>query len=82
MKPVRLFCYMFLLAQVVDLTVHNVQSVFNSIPIILNLLANRNIALIYSVTICEQKAKDCARSGSFQHKLQHHCFQLDVCRLS
>ena len=50
MKPVRLFCYMFLLA-FVDLTVHNVQSVFNSIPIILNLLTNRNIALIYSLTI-------------------------------
>ena len=49
---------------------------FNSIPIILNLLTNRNIALIYSVTICEQKTKDCARSGSFQHKLQHRCFQL------
>ena len=50
---------------------------FNSIPIILKLLTNRNIALIYSVIICEQKTKDCARSGSFQHKLQHHkCFQL------
>ena len=81
MKPVRLFCYMFLLA-FVDLTVHNVQSVFNSVPIILNSLANRNIAMIYSLTICEQKTKDCARSGSFQHKLQRHCFQLDVCRLS
>ena len=32
--------------------------------------------IIYSVTICEQKTKDCAQSGSFQHKLQHHCFQL------
>ena len=49
---------------------------FNSIPIILKLLTNRNIALIYSVIICEQKTKDCARSGSFQHNLQHHCFQL------
>ena len=49
---------------------------FNSIPIILNLLTNRDIALIYSVIICEQKTKDCARSGSFQQKLQHHCFQL------
>ena len=50
---------------------------FNSIPIILNLLTKRNIALIYSVTIiCEQKTKDCAWSGSFQHKLQHRCFQL------
>ena len=49
---------------------------FNSIPIILNLLTNRNIALIYSVTICEQKTKDCGWSGNFQHKLQHCCFQL------
>ena len=28
------------------------------------------------LTICEQKTKDCAWSGSFQHKLQHRCFQL------
>ena len=41
---------------------------------ILNLLTNRAIALIYSVAICEQKTKDCARSGSFQHKLQRRCF--------
>ena len=46
MKPDRLLCYMFLSA-ILDLT--------DSIPIILNLLANRNIALIYSVTICEEK---------------------------
>ena len=32
--------------------------------------------MIYSVTICEQKTKDCAWSGSFQHKLEHRCFQL------
>ena len=51
---------------------------FNSIPIILKLLTtNRNIALIYSVTICEQKTlRRNARSGSFQHELQHRCFQL------
>ena len=49
---------------------------FIRIPIILNLLTNRNIALIYSVTICEEKTKDCARSGSFQYYLQHRCFQL------
>ena len=47
---------------------------FNSIPIILNLLTNRNMASIYSVSICEQKTKDCAWSGSFQHKLQHLLF--------
>ena len=53
-------------------------TMFNSIPIILNLLTNRNIALFFSGTICEQKTKDCARSGSFQHKLclQHCCFQI------
>ena len=55
---------------------------FNSIPIILKLLTNRNIALIYSVITCEQKPKDCARTGSFQHNLQHHCFQLWCCRVS
>ena len=49
---------------------------FIRIPIILNLLTNRDIALIYSVTICEEKIKDCARSRSFQHYLQHRCFQL------
>ena len=32
------------------------------------------IALINSVTICEQKTEDCARTGSFQHKLQHRFF--------
>ena len=41
----------------------------DSFPIVFNFLANRiNVTLIYSVTICEQKEKDCARSGSFQHK--------------
>ena len=70
MKPVRLLCYMFFSFFGPDSEFHDQVS----IPIILNLLTNRNIALIYSVTICEQK--DCALSGSFQHKLQHHCFQL------
>ena len=41
MKPVKLLCYMFSLA-FLDPTVRNVQ--MNSIPIILNLLTNRNIA--------------------------------------
>ena len=37
---------------------------------------DRNIELIYSFTISEQKTKDCARSGSFEHKRhsQHRCF--------
>ena len=58
MKPVRLLCYMSLLASWTWPC-----TTFNSIPIILNLLTNRSIALIYSVTICERKTKDCARSG-------------------
>ena len=31
------------------------------------LSTNKNVALIYSVTICGQKSKDCAPSRSFQH---------------
>ena len=30
------------------------------------LLTNKSVALIYSVTDCGQKSKDCAPSGSFQ----------------
>ena len=70
-KPITLLCYMLLLA-FLDLTA----STFNSIPIILNIVSNRNVALIYSVTICQQKTKDCARSGSFEHNPQHRCFRL------
>ena len=47
MKPVRLLCYMFLLA---FFGPDHAGTTFNSIPIILNLLTNRDIALIYSVT--------------------------------
>ena len=70
-KPITLLCYMLLLA-FLNLTA----STFNSIPIILNIVTNRNVALIYSVTICQQKTKDCARSGSFEHNPQHRCFRL------
>ena len=66
MKPVKLLCYVFV-------------SFFRSDSAqraILNLLTNRNIALIYSITICEQETKDFVLSRSFQHKLQHRCFQL------
>ena len=49
---------------------------YNSVPIILILLTNKNVALIYYVTICEQRTKDCAPSGSFQHKVKHCCFYL------
>ena len=31
------------------------------------LLTNKSVALIYSVTVCGQKSKDCAPSRSFQH---------------
>ena len=75
MKPDRLLCYMFLLA-ILDLTA--------SIPIILNLLTNRNIALIYLVTICEQKKKQRIVHG--QEASNINCstivFNYDVCRLS
>ena len=52
----------------VDLKVHNVQKYHFIV------LTNKNVALIYSVTICQQKTKDCALSRYFQHKLQHCCF--------
>ena len=54
----------------VGLTVHNVQKNSYHFDCI---LTNKNVALIYSVTICQQKTKDGALSGSFQHKLQHYC---------
>ena len=65
MKPVRLLCYMFLWTWKC--------TTFKRIPIILIVLTNKNVALIYSVTICQQKTKDCALSRYFQHKLQHCC---------
>ena len=52
---------------------------FISIPIILKLLKNRNIALVYSVIIWEQKTKDCAlhcHQGTFKINC---CFNFDVC---
>ena len=66
MKPVRLLCYMFLWTWK--------GTTCKRIPIILIVLTNKNFALIYSLTICQQKTKDCALSGYFQHKLQHCCF--------
>ena len=38
-------------------------STFKRIPVIFIVLTNKNVALIYSVTICQQKTKDCALSG-------------------
>jgi len=37
---------------------------FNSIPNISILLTNKNVPLIYSITFCQQKTKDCAPSAS------------------
>ena len=62
-KPVRLFCYIFLLAFWAWL-----YTTFNSNLIILNLQTNKIISLIYSATICEQRTLACSRSESFQHK--------------
>ena len=75
MKPDRLLCYMFLLA-ILDLTA--------SIPIILNLLTNRNIALIYLVTICEQKKKQRIVHGQGASNINCSTivFNYVVCRLS
>ena len=68
MKPVRLLCRIFLWTWWCTKR-------FNNIPIILILLTNKNVALIYSVTCCEQKTKDCAHEESFQHELRR-CFYL------
>ena len=65
-KPVKLFCSCFC-----SLFWTRPYTTLNSIPIILKLLTNRNILLIYFVTIYEQKTKDCERSGSYQHKVKH-----------
>ena len=43
---------------------------FNSIPIILNSLTNRNIAFFYSVIIYEQETKDCVWSGRLPTQTQ------------
>ena len=64
---VKCFCYLFWTWPC---------TTFNSIPSISDLLTRTNIALIDSVTIWDQKPKNCVQSGSFKHKLQHSCFQL------
>ena len=65
-KPVRPLCYMFLYTWRC--------TTFKNISIILIVQINKRVALIYSVTIWQHKAKDCALSGCFQHKLQQCCF--------
>ena len=70
MKPVRLLCYMFLWTWKC--------TTFKRIPIILIVLTNKNVALIYSVTICQQKIKDCALNMNCRTVV----FIIDVCRFS
>ena len=54
---------------------------FKSIRFILIVLTNKNVALIYSITICQQETEDCALSAS-----KVNCctvvFNIDVCRFS
>ena len=54
---------------------------FNSIPIILNLLTNRNIALIYSVRIYEQKKQRIVH-GQVASNINYSIivFNFDVCQ--
>ena len=69
MRPVRLIFYMFLLA-FLDLTVHNVQQ------------HSYHFELTDKIENAHVYKKNCARSGNFQHKLKHRCFQLWVCQFS
>ena len=71
MKPVRLLCYMFLLA---FLGHDRKQSWMASLSFWTHWPIETSHKFIQS--ICEQKTRDCARSGSFQHNLQHRCLQL------
>ena len=53
-----------------------------SVPIILNLLINRNIALIFSVSICEpRKQKNVHGQGASNITYSTIVFNFDVCRL-
>ena len=54
---------------------------FNSIPTILNLLTNRNIALIYSVTICDKKQRIVHGQGASNIIYSTIVFNFDVFRL-
>ena len=68
MEPVRLLFHMFLWIWRC--------TTFNSILIILTILSNKKVALIYYVTICQKKTKDCTPSRSFQHELHYYCFYI------
>ena len=55
---------------------------FNGIPIILNLVTNRNIALIYSITISNKIERIVHGLGDFNINYSTIVFNFDVCRLS
>lgn len=44
--------------------------------VVLKWMTRGNDPSIYSITMCEPKTKACARSKSFQRKLQHRCLHL------
>ena len=67
MKPVRLLCYTF------SFGLDGAQPSI-AFPSFGSLMTNKNVALINSVTIYEQKTKDCEPLGNFQHKLLHRYF--------
>ena len=78
MKPVGLLGYTFLLA-FLDLTAHNVQQHSYHFE----LLTNRNIVLIYSVTIFEQKKQRIVHGqGASEINYSTVVFNFDICRLS
>ena len=79
MKPVRLLLNVFV-------SFFGPNRAQRSIHIILNPLTNRNIALIYSVTICEQQQQEKLRivhgQGASNITYSTIVFNFDVCRLS
>ena len=77
MKPDRLLCYMFF-----SFFGPQPCTMFNSIAIIWNLLTNRNIALIYSVTMRENKGWFTVRAGLPEINCHTVVFIFEVCRLS
>ena len=66
-KPVRLLCYVFLWAWKC--------TTFKSIDFISIVLTNKNFALIYSITICQQKRiVHFQGTSNINCKLYHCCF--------
>ena len=75
MKPVRLLCYYMFLLAFLDPIVYNVQK--NSYHFTLIDQQKHRIYLVtFSHNLMNKQTKDCAPSGSFQHKLKHRCFEL------